>query len=180
MLRFKTILVLTLTMLASAALATAPSQSSIQFTLTHPLHTINGKCDSISVSGLDYTYQAGKFQLKSPFRVEIPYRSLDTGNSNRDSHMLEVLGYPTHKSILAEIQTATQNGTSLSISGYLTIKGTRKPFSTTAKLEMGEAIMIKGQTAVSLTDFGVERPSLLGMATSDSVDITYSFTLPVP
>lgn len=166
-------LVLPLTLIARE-----PVESSIQFTVEHPLKTVVGESRNPSFSGLDYSYE-GQFKLKGPFTVTIPYRDMKTGNGNRDSHMMEVLGYPDHQSVVARITGAEPSADGLRITGALSINGVSKPFQTLATLKEDQgSIVISGTTSVLLSDFQVEPPSLLGMSIEDRVVIRYRFKLP--
>lgn len=155
-----------------------PSEASIQFTVEHPLKTVEGMCRNPVVSGLDYTYD-GQFQLKGPFKVTVPYKDMKTGNGNRDSHMMEVLGYPDHTAVVATITEAEPAAEGLRIAGALSINGVNMLFRTLASLKQDQgSIVISGTARIRLSDFHVERPSLLGMSVEDQVIISYRFKLP--
>jgi len=100
---------------------------------------------------------------------------MDTGNQNRDSHMLEVLGYPTYKEILVEINPVKiQENTTFE--GWITIKGIRKPIKSIASIEkQNNLYIVKGKANIVLTEFQIERPSLLGLAVEDLVEVNYEF-----
>lgn len=172
------LLVAFLAMPAMALQAKQPSESSIQFTVEHPMKTVVGESRNPVFSGLDYSYD-GQFKLKGPFTVTISYKDMKTGNGNRDSHMMEVLGYPDHQSVVARIVEAEPTADGLRIAGSLSINGVNNLFRTLATLKEDQNdIVISGTASVLLSNFQVERPSLLGMSIEDRVVIRYRFKLP--
>ena len=143
----------------------------IRFIVKHPFKTVYGQCKEIIVQEIEID---NNLNIK-PFRITIPYLKMDTGNQNRDSHMLEVLGYPTYKEILVEIKPVNikENTT---FEGWITIKGIRKPIKSTAIIEkQNNLYIVKGQVDILLSQFEIEKPSLLGLAVEDLVKVEYNF-----
>tara|TARA_B100001939_G_scaffold348099_1_gene372635 strand:+ start:13294 stop:13845 length:552 start_codon:yes stop_codon:yes gene_type:complete len=177
--QLKALLFATVYLLLTPSLAAKqPADSSIRFIVQHPLKTVEGHCQNVKISDLEYSLK-DQLQLLSAFTITIHYRDLKTGNSNRDSHMMEVLGYPDHKSVIAKIDGLTPDGNRVRITGHLTIKGITRPFQTmasTARTEKG-SLTISGSTTVLLSQFQIEKPSLLGMSIEDTVQIHYRFIL---
>lgn len=167
-------ILLCLSVLLSGTLYAEVLEKSIEFTASHPLHEVKGKADQVEICNLRTT--DGR-SVQGPFQIEIPFTSLNTANRNRDSHLLEILGYPEHRSILVEIlEVRSVDETHLNVHGFLTIRGVRRPFMIPAEISVSSGIStVKGTT--SLQEFQIEAPSLLGLAVSDRVEIRFRFLI---
>jgi len=146
-------------------------KKEVHFIVKHPFKTVHGKCKEVNIQEIEID---NNLTIK-PFRITIPYLKMDTGNQNRDSHMLEVLGYPIYKEILVEINPVKiQENTTFE--GWITIKGIRKPIKSIASIEkQNNLYIVKGKANIVLTEFQIERPSLLGLAVEDLVEVNYEF-----
>ncbi|PKL30611.1 MAG: hypothetical protein CVV45_16650 [Spirochaetae bacterium HGW-Spirochaetae-10] len=151
-------------------------EKSIDFSVSHPLHEVKGTVDRIEIRNLQTS--DGR-SIRGPFQIEIPYTALNTGNGNRDSHLLEILGYPEHRSILVEIlEVKPVDEAHVSLHGYLTIGGVRRPAMIPASLTVSSGVStVEGTTAISLKEFQIEAPSLLGMAVADLVTVHFRFLI---
>lgn len=117
--------------------------------------------------------------------VTVTLGTLTTGIALRDKHMrekyLEVQTYPT--AVLRvpraslKVPAASQSGT-FDVPGTMTIHGTTKPvvFHYTAKNDGQTAYAVTGSLTLDMTDYGIQRPSYLGVSVKPSVDISVSFT----
>lgn len=162
--------------LTVGALQAEVLEKSIDFSVSHPLHEVKGTVDRIEVRNLQTS--DGR-SIRGPFQIEIPYTALNTGNGNRDSHLLEILGYPEHRSILVEIlEVKPVDEAHVSLHGYLTIGGVRRPAMIPASLTVSSGVStVEGTTAISLKEFQIEAPSLLGMAVADLVTVHFRFLI---
>lgn len=151
-------------------------EKSVDFSVSHPLHEVKGKADRIEIRNLRTV--DGR-SLQGPFQMEIPCTALNTGNGNRDSHMLEILGYPQHRNIFVEIlEVRSVDEAHVSFHGFLTIGGVRRPAMIPANLTVSSGVStVEGTTTISLKEFQIEAPSLLGMAVDDSVTVHFRFLI---
>lgn len=149
----------------------------VHFTAAHTLKTIPGVCETVNISDLQLKLEGDRPVLLRPATITIPVESMKTGISNRDSHMLEVLGFPKYKEIRAIVESITPGSQNhYKISGKLIIKGVEKPFESDAvSTTEGETVTLKGAFPVSLAAYGVEAPDLLFIKVQDRVDIHYDF-----
>lgn len=141
--------------------------SELIYTVNHPLKTSVGKS----------TKARGKVRCGATcdFLIAVPVVSFDSGDSNRDLHMLEttkgaafpvitVRGSFKAGSVASPLkvdfhiefggQKATVSGVELALSGTNTL------------------LQAKGTLKLKLSQFGIIKPSLLGMAIDDEVPIT--------
>src|SRR5438445_12501392 len=80
---FATILLLALPGLASADSQWVLDQSSLTYHVSHPLHQVDGVSHAARGKGVCHAGQCD-------FLIAVPVRSFDSGDSNRDLHMLQV------------------------------------------------------------------------------------------
>ena len=151
-------------------------KAEIVYTVTHPLHVVHGK--SLSAKGKGVCYGS-----HCDFLVAVPVKTFDSGDQNRDLHMLEVTRaglYP-----LIEVKVVTPE-----------IKPGKNPKTLTADLEVGfagqkveyrkvplnvlewksEEARITGGFTLSLKAFGITPPSLLTVPVKDDVPVKLDMT----
>lgn len=150
-------------------------KTEITFLVKHPFKDVHGVCKKITVSNQVIIGEGKRFSATLPLQVQIDVDQIRTGNRNRDSHMLEVLEYPKFKTITATVKSIrAKSETEYEISGDLTIKGSTKPFTATARVKAeGNQVDVSGKIEVRFTDFKVERPALLMLAVEDIVTVDF-------
>ncbi len=147
------------------------SGSFIKYKLTHPLHEI----EAVSKDAYCAIDADVKAKLIKDVMVQVPVSSFDSGNSNRDSHAMEVveeLYYPDARFISSSV---TQKGDSLQIWGNLTFHGITKQIYIPAYANWtNNTLTVTGKFDISLTEFKIKRPSLLLIPVND--DLKFWFT----
>ena len=144
-------------------------ESFIKYKLTHPLHEVEAiSKKGICIVNMDTTTQKIKQTL-----VEVGVTTFDSGNSNRDSHAMEVINaikYPSAKFLSSDI---VYKGDTLIVSGAMTFHGITKNiiFDATQKIN-GTRMEIDGSFKLSLTAYKVDRPTLLMMPVNDDLTFT--------
>jgi polyisoprenoid-binding protein YceI len=146
-------------------------ESSLSYVLIHPLHRVEAISKELTCT-IQYD-DATHTITSTSFSADVS--SFDSGNSNRDSHALEVLDaliYPTVSFESKEIKT---NGDKLEVGGDLTFHGVTKPiFFPASILRKNSKFVVNGETNVSLTAFQVERPSLLFIPVKDTLRVSFT------
>ncbi len=145
-------------------------ESYIKYQLTHPLHEIEAESkDQTCVINADISAKKIKQAL-----VQTAVSTFNSGNSNRDSHAMEVINaiqYPEARFLSDKI---AQDGDSLKISGKLTFHGITKEITISAFQNWGDGkLEVDGKFAISLTEFKIERPALLLIPVND--DLKFNF-----
>jgi polyisoprenoid-binding protein YceI len=144
--------------------------SSITYTMRHPLHTWDGT--SKEVNSVILT-NADKSQL-TQVAVSVKLGSFDSKNANRDSHVIEVaegLKYPTISFSSTSIQT---QGDIMLVKGNVSFHGVTQPINFEAKRKMaGTDLEISGAFTLKMTQFKIEPPSLLAVATDDEFKLNF-------
>ena len=144
--------------------------SKITYTIKHMLKTAEGTT----------TEAKGKGQCDAKsqctFLVAVPVKTFDSGNSNRDLHMLEVVKGATFPMVVAHVTVTGFDSANSQLPA--TAKVDFAGQSHDVKMDPVHLVMKSDQLAetdlvlpISLTQFGVERPSLLTMPIEDTVAI---------
>ena len=155
-------------------------RQKVSFTVTHSFKTIIGRCNSVLTEGLKIERDpAGHFSLKGPFTLMVAIADMKTGNGNRDSHMYEILNFPRYKNIQIVVDKAVSSGTDqYRLDGRITLNGIAKSFSSTARAnQTSNSVEINGQLTLLLSDFKIERPSLLFITIEDRIPVEYYFKI---
>ncbi len=144
-------------------------ESFIKYKLTHPLHEV----EAISNKGICIVNADTAAKEIKQTLVEVGVITFDSGNSNRDSHAMEVIdaiSYPSAKFLSSQI---VYKGDTLIISGSMTFHGITKNiiFDATQKWDNNK-IEIDGSFKLSLTAYKVDRPTLLMMPVDDDLTFT--------
>lgn len=155
----------------SAKLTADKSNSTITYTMKHPLH----EWDGISSDVQSVIVAEGAGREIRQVAVKVKLNTFDSKNANRDSHMIEVAeGLKFPEITFAGTVSESEPG-QLQASGTLRFHGVSKAvqFKAARKDEKG-AIRITGDFPVKMTDFGIPPPSLLGIATEDEFRVSFS------
>ncbi len=151
-------------------------KSEIDYKVTHPLHHVIGKSTEARGKGL---CSAAKCQ----FIVAVPVKSFDSGDNNRDLHMLQITQGADHPLIQVNVVFPTPPGKAIpgEISADLEIQfaGQKVNYS---KVKLGVVSLEPGQVRVtavislSLKAFSITPPSLLGVPIEDAVPVQLDMT----
>ena len=146
--------------------------STVTYAAKHPLHSWEGVSHTVNCAMI---YDDEKKQPES-VAVSLKVASFDSDNNNRDSHAMEVLEglkYPNVTFTSSDIK-AGENG-ALTAKGTLNFHGVAKPVTLQAtRKEEGGKITLIGEFPVSMTDYNIERPSLMGLKTEDGMVLRFN------
>lgn len=151
--------------------------SVITYSMKHPMHAWEGTSRDVNCAVM-YDDQA---QRLTSVAVVVKVSTFDSGNANRDSHAIEAMEgikYPNVSFTSQEIEVGT-NG-NMTIKGNLTFHGVAKPMvvQATSKTANGK-MTVEGGFDFKLTDFKVERPSLMMVAVEDEVKMKFSIAFKI-
>ncbi len=144
-------------------------ESKLTYNVSHPLHEVEATSkDVMSSIELDPANRS----IKS-VTVSVDVTTFDSGNSNRDSHAMEVIDALTYPEAKFVSTSVAQNGDSAKVLGNLTFHGVTKEITIPAALKWSaNRLEVHGDFVVSLTAFKIERPSLLMIPVSDDIKFT--------
>jgi polyisoprenoid-binding protein YceI len=144
-------------------------ESSVTYRLVHPLHEIESTSKDVQ-----YLLEADP-STKEIKRViaQVDVTTFDSGNSNRDSHAMEVIDAITYPEVTFTSTLIAQVGDSVHVTGKLTFHGVTKEIVIAALLKWSEnKLVVQGGFSVSLTGFNIERPSLLLIPVEDALSFS--------
>jgi hypothetical protein len=151
-------------------------KSELSYKVTHPLHHVIGKSTEARGKGICSA-------TKCQFIVAVPVKSFDSGDENRDLHMLQVTKGADYPLIQVNVVFPTPSGKVLpkEITADLEVQfaGQKVNYS---KVKLGVVSLEPGQVRVtavitlSLKAFDITPPSLLGVPIEDSVPIQLDMT----
>ncbi len=146
-------------------------KSEISYVVTHPLHVVHGK--SLSAKGKGVCYERN-----CEFLVAVPVKSFDSGDNNRDLHMLEVTKAGLYPLIEVNAKTAeihtNQNLKTIVMDLEISFAGKKVKYP---KISMdvlewkSDEASLAGQIIISLKAFDITPPSLLTMPIQDAVPV---------
>jgi hypothetical protein len=167
--RFRFLFVL----LAVAAIARADGQwvlrsSTVAYHVSHPLHDTDGASHAARGKAI---CRSGECEVL----VAAPVKSFDSGDSNRDLHMLQVVDGAKYPLVSVRLRVPESAERSAAIRCDLEVEFAGKtatypqvPFTVT---NQGGERRISGTIPAKLSDFGIPPPSLLAIPVKDEMPI---------
>jgi len=148
-------------------------ESTLTYHVSHPLHESEGVSHAARGKGV---CNAGQCD----FLVAAPVKSFDSGDSNRDLHMLQVTRGAEFPMITVRTKVPENAASSSSIKLDLevqfaghTVQYKQVPFQIVVKADQ---IRITGTVPATLTDFKIDPPSLLSFAVKNEIPVRLDMT----
>lgn len=146
------------------------------YAMDHPLHSFEASSSDFKVVA---AYNADKKEL-SLVAAMVAVKSFDSGNSNRDSHVIEATEALKYPNVTFTSEKLTYAGEKVTASGKLVFHGVTQPFEITGTQKIaGNKLVLTGKMNVDMTEFGIEPPSIMGLATDKIIKLDYTFTFPL-
>ena len=147
--------------------------TSVTYRLEHPLHKIEATSkDAQFHAEVDTSSKTIKSVI-----AEVDVMTFDSGNSNRDSHAMEVIDAITYPDVTFSGTKIEAQGDSLSVTGMLTFHGvTKEIVANVVQKWLPDGLDVEGGFDVSLTSFNIDRPSLLMIPVSDTLRFSLKAT----
>ncbi|EPG75383.1 YceI-like domain protein [Leptospira fainei serovar Hurstbridge str. BUT 6] len=154
------------------------SQKTLKFTVIHPFKTVHGVCGEVNITPTTFSSGANGVQLPKAVKIEAPLKEFRSGDENRDSHILESLGFPENQSVSFSSTSIDITDGGWLVSGNLTINGVTKPVKTKANISSNNGqIEVSGKFQIKMGDYQITPPSLLFAKAKEEVEIEFSFIL---
>lgn len=163
------LLVLTTFNLSSQEIKRVDSEKSfINYTGKHFLHKWSAENKNIS----------GLIQIDgesiSNIGIVAKVSDFKSGNSNLDSNSLRVLDALQFPNVIYKSTLVNQEDGQIRFEGVMNFHGIEKDFIISAEItHLNEITQLSGKFIVSLTDFLVERPSLLTRKINDEINLEF-------
>jgi YceI-like domain len=145
----------------------------LTYHISHPLHSAEGTSHAARGKGV---CQGGTCN----FLIAVPVKSFDSGDSNRDLHMLQVTRGAEYPMAIVRTQFPESeiNSSNLKLNLEIqfagqTVQYKDVPFHVTTS---GNQAHISGTIPATLTDFKIEAPSLLTIPIKNQIPIDVDTT----
>ncbi len=148
-------------------------ESTLTYHVSHPMHQTDGVSHAARGKGVCHAGQCD-------FLIAVPVKSFDSGDSNRDLHMLQVTrgGQFPIVSVRTRLpETASASATihadlEIQFAGQ-TVQYKQVPFQLATQ---GNQIRISGTIPATLTDFKIDPPSLLALPVKNEIPVRVEMT----
>src|ERR1700733_15177342 len=167
------VLLASLPVFAAGDSAWVLEQSTLTYHVSHPLHQSEGVSHGARGKGVCHAGQCD-------FLIAVPVKSFDSGDSNRDLHMLQVTRGAEFPMVIVRTRLPESAETSSTVNADLEIQfagQTAHYKQVPLKLETqnGET-HITGNIPATLTDFKIEPPTLLTMPVKNEIPVRVDMT----
>jgi len=149
------------------------SLSEIKYFGSHAMHNWSGTSTQAKTS---VSYDGSK--ENGSVIVKVRLDSFDSKLYSRDSNMLYYTDAIEFPEVVFKSTQAKVVNDSIYIEGNLTFHGITKKVKTSAFIKLDEYPSVNGTFDINLSDFDVQRPSLMFIKIKDRIRIDYSFKTP--
>jgi hypothetical protein len=148
-------------------------QSTLTYHVSHPLHQTDGVSHAARGKAICHAGQCD-------FLIAVPVKSFDSGDSNRDLHMIQVTRGAEFPMVIVRTRLPESAATSSTINADLetqfagqTAQFKQIPFQLVTQ---GKEIRISGTIPATLSDFKIDPPSLLTMPVKNEIPVRVEMT----
>ena len=151
--------------------------STLTYSMKHPMHNWEGVSREVNCAAV-YDDEARKLESVA---VSARVASFNSRNENRDSHALEVLEALKYPNVTFVSQSVQPNADgSLTVAGRLTFHNVTRPVTVQAtRKEAAGKMTVEGNFDVNLSDYKIERPSLMMMPVDDKMNLKFVIVFPI-
>jgi hypothetical protein len=149
------------------------AQSTLTFHVSHPLHQVDGVSHAARGKGVCHAGQCD-------FLIAAPIKSFNSGDSNRDLHMLQVTRGGQFPMISVRTSLPENASASATINADLVVefagqiaRYTQVPFQ---QVTQGNETSISGTIPATLSDFKIDPPSLLTIPVKNPIPVRVEMT----
>jgi hypothetical protein len=148
-------------------------QSTLTYHVSHPLHQTEGLSHEARGKGICHAGQCD-------FLIAVPVKSFDSGDSNRDLHMIQVTRGAQFPMVTVRTKLPESAAASATIQADLEIQfagQTAQYKQVTFQLVKQEnQVRITGTIPATLTDFKIDPPTLLTMPVKNEMPVHVDMT----
>lgn len=146
---------------------------ALTYHVSYPLKKVIGVAKNVKGKG---HCEAGSCQ----FLVAVPLKDFQSGDGNRDNHMLEVTKAGTNPMVMVNVKFAdsVNAGDQIDAKAEITFAGKSHVYDhiTIKSSASGAQVITSGTVPLVLSDFSVERPSLLAIKVDDAAPVDFEIT----
>lgn len=148
-------------------------QSTLSYHMSHPMHEVDGVSHAAKGKGTCSTGQCS-------FLIAAPVNSFDSGDTNRDLHMIETTRGAQFPMVVVRTQFPQTSATAPTIYADLEVQFAGQtahykhvPFQRTAQ---GSQVRIVGTIPATCSDFNIERPTFLTIPIKNEIPVHVDLT----
>ena len=163
------LLLLALPVFARADSQWALDQSTLTYHMTHPIHEVNGVSHAAKGKGVCHDGQCD-------FLIAVPVKSFDSGDSNRDLHMIEATRGAQFPMVIVRTRFPEAELPSSTIYADLEVQfaGQTAHYQHVAlqRSAQGTEVRITGTIPATCSDFKIDRPSFLTVPIKNEIPVS--------
>jgi len=148
-------------------------ESTLTYHVSHPLHQTEGVSHGARGKGFCHEGQCD-------FLIAVPVKSFDSGDSNRDLHMIQVTRGAEFPMVLVRTRLPESESSSSTIKADLEIHfaGQTAHYSLVPLelVKQGNETRVTGTIPATLADFKIDPPSLLTLPVKNEIPIQVDMT----
>ena len=148
-------------------------QSTLTYHVSHPLHQSEGVSHAARGKGICHDGQCD-------FLIAVPVKTFDTGDSNRDLHMIQVTRGAEYPMVTVRTRLPESASSSSTVKADIEIQfaGQTAHYQQLAfeLVTQGNETRITGTIPATLTDFKIDPPSLLTMPVKNEIPVRVEMT----
>jgi len=148
-------------------------KSTLTYHVSHPLHQIDGVSNAARGKGICHEGQC-------EFLIAVPVKSFESGDSNRDLHMIQVARGAEFPMVTVRFRLPEAAAMSTTIHADLEIQfaGQTAEYKQVSFQHgtQGSLARVSGTIPAKLTDFKIEPPSLLAIPTKNEIPVRVEIT----
>lgn len=148
-------------------------QSTLTYHMSHPMHEVDGVSHAAKGKGVCHSGQCD-------FLIAVPVKSFDSGDSNRDLHMIQTTRGAQFPMVIVRTQFPEAATASPTIYADLDVQFagqtahyTHVPFQRVAQ---GNQVRITGTIPATCSDFKIDRPSFLTVPIKNEIPVRVDMT----
>ena len=161
------------TMFAQADSQWVADQSTLTYHMSHPMHEVDGVSHAARGKGICH---AGSCS----FLIAVPVKTFDSGDTNRDLHMLETTRGAQFPMVIVRTEFPEAETTSSTIYADLEVQFAGQtahyqhvPFQ---RITEGNQVRITGTIPATCSDFKIDRPSFLTVPIKNEIPVKVDMT----
>ena len=148
-------------------------QSTLSYHMSHPMHQVDGTSHEAKGKGVCHAGQCD-------FLIAVPVKSFNSGDTNRDLHMLETTRGAQFPMVVVRTKFPEAETNSGTIYADLEVQFAGQtahyhhvPFQ---RAEQGTAVRITGTIPLTCSDFKIDRPSFLTVPIKNEIPVRVDMT----
>lgn len=148
-------------------------QSTLTYHVSHPLHQSEGVSHAARGKGICHEGQCD-------FLIAVPVKTFDSGDSNRDLHMIQVTRGAEYPMVTVRTRLPESASASAAVKADIEIQfaGQTAHYQQVSfeLVTQGSETRITGTIPATLTDFKIDPPSLLTMPVKNEIPVRVEMT----